>query len=185
MLSSAHPSCWDEKPKDCTCLGNPVALNGGMSLLISTLDKTPERWCLCLLTDGLFIWHLAGGRYASISQSIVHLIQCSVALVKIQGNTLLGFLFCLRVCGFSCCWDHSEFRVRGAVKSCSYLTMSLGYCSWAKQLLGLKHNLSWKYWEKENPSLRMLFLFVSPCSDLSLVSNRSLLCFWLASVGPF
>jgi len=34
----------------------------------------------------------SGGKSASISQSILHLIQCSVALVKMQGNTLLGLL---------------------------------------------------------------------------------------------
>lgn len=82
--------------KTFTCPGDPITLNGGMNLLINILDKTPERWCLRLLTDGLFIWHLTRERSASISQSIVHLIQCSVALVKMQGNTLWGF--CLFVC---------------------------------------------------------------------------------------
>lgn len=66
-------------------------LGDGVSLCISRLDKTPERWRLCLLTDGFLVWHLTGGRSGSISQSIVHLICCSVALMKMQGNILMGF----------------------------------------------------------------------------------------------
>lgn len=68
-------------------------LSGGMSLCISRLDKTPERWHLCLLTDGFLVWHLTGGRSASISQSIVHLIHYLVALMKMQGNILVFFGF--------------------------------------------------------------------------------------------
>lgn len=175
LSPSAHPSCWDEKPKDFTCGGNTIILDGGRSLLISTLDKTPERWCLCLLTGGLLIWHLAGWRSASISQSIVHLIQCSAALVKMQGKTLSGWfdgLFALLFVLF-------------AVKSCSCLTISLGYCSSVEEIFGLKHLLSWKKLRKRESIFKNVVPVISPCSDLYLVSNRSLLCFWLTSVGPF
>lgn len=168
-------------------------LGDGVSLCISRLDKTPERWRLCLLTDGFLVWHLTGGRSGSISQSIVHLICCSVALMKIQGNILMGFFklfdwgvflwFGVLSGVFWGC--HLEFRVSRAIKSHNCLNISLGYCLWAKQILGLKHILSWKFWEKKNPSLRMLFLFGFAFSEFHLVSNKSLLCFWIASVHPF
>lgn len=128
-------------------------LSGGMSLCISRLDKTPERWHLCLLTDGFLVWHLTGGRSASISQSIVHLIHYSVALMKMQGNILVGFFLNYLFEGvfpwFWVFWGcHLEFRVSGAVKYHNCWNISLGYCSWPKQIMGLKHILPWKFWGK-------------------------------------
>lgn len=92
----------------------------------------------------------------------------------------------LSCCGFFFFWDcHSEFRVRGAIKSCGCLTISLGYCSWAEQMLGLKHILSWKHWEKENPSLRMLFLLFLPVQIYILFLTGASYAFGLHLLVPF
>lgn len=88
------------KTKRLYLLWQSWVLSGGMSLCISRLDKTLERWHLCLLTDDFLVWHLTGGRSASISQPIVHLVCNSVALMKIQGNIFVGSFFNYLIEGF-------------------------------------------------------------------------------------